>query len=60
MFALSVFILIYTIELFTNIALNGTLTLLADMALSRLRPIILLSEPIWIRLFDHDRIEQSV
>ena len=34
MFALGVFILIHSIWLFTNIALNGTLTLFADIALS--------------------------
>ena len=60
MFSLGVFILIHNIGLFTNIALNGTLTLFADIALSRLRSIRLLSESIWIWLFGHDRIEQSV
>ena len=38
------YILIHNIGLFTNIALNGTLTLFAKMSLSRLRPIRLLSE----------------
>ena len=48
MFALGVFILIHSIGIFTNIALNGTLTLFAEIPLSRLRPIQLLSESIWI------------
>ena len=46
MLALGVFILIHSIGIFTNIALNGTLTLFADIALSRLRPIQLLSKSI--------------
>ena len=56
MFALGVFIHIHSIGLFTNIALNGTLYLFADMALSRLQPIRLLSESISIWLFGHNRI----
>ena len=48
MFSLGVYLPIHNIGLFTNIALNGTLTLFADIALSRLRPIRLLSESTWI------------
>ena len=60
MFALGVFIVIYNIGLFTNIALNATLTLFIDIALSRLRSIRLLSKLIPIWLFGHDQIEQSI
>ena len=44
MLALGVFIHIHSIGLFTNIALNGTLALMVDIALSKLRLIQLLSE----------------
>ena len=60
MFSLDLFIYIHNIGLFTNIALNGTLTLIVVIALNWLRPIQLLSESIPIWLFGHNRIEQSV
>ena len=60
MFALGAFILIHNIGLFTNIALNGTWTLFADIAMSRLWLIRLLSESLPIWLIGHDWIEQSV
>ena len=43
----SIYILIHNIGLFTNIALSGTLTLFADVVLSRLL-IRLLSKSTWI------------
>ena len=59
-FALGVYIFIHSIGLSTNVALSGTLTLFAEMPLSRLRPIRLFSELMSIWLFAHNRIEQPV
>ena len=46
LFALGVFIRIHHLGQFTNTTLKDTLTLFADMVLSRFRPIRLLSESI--------------
>ena len=51
---------VYYWAIYKKIALNGTLTLFAEMSLSRLRPIWLLFESTSISLFDHNRMKQSV